>query len=91
MGFKPTIPQKLAGSLILPPVSEPSEIVDSNPATAAAEPPELPPGTLFKSHGFLTFLNAEFSFEEPIANSSRFVLPIIGMKFSFNFLTTVAS
>ena len=51
VGFIPTMPQKLAGSLILPPVSEPRASAASQDATDAAEPPEEPPGTLFKSQG----------------------------------------
>ncbi len=43
--------------------------------TAAALPPLDPPGTVSRSHGLCTGPNAEFSFEEPIANSSQFVLP----------------
>ena len=34
-----------------PPVSEPSARVASHEETLAAEPPEEPPGTLFKFHG----------------------------------------
>src|SRR5580692_5417694 len=44
-------------------------------ATAAAEPPEDPPGTRLRSHGLRDGPNAEFSVEEPIANSSMLVLP----------------
>ena len=44
-------------------------------ATAAALPPEEPPGTRSRSHGLRTAPNAEFSLEEPIANSSWLVLP----------------
>ena len=35
-------------------------------------------------------MNAEFSFEEPIANSSRLAFPTIGIKFPSNFSVTVA-
>ena len=35
-------------------------------------------------------MNAEFSFEEPIANSSKLALPTIGTKFVNNFSVTVA-
>src|ERR1041384_6594628 len=56
------------------PVSEPSVARHSSDATAAAEPPEEPPGTRVRSHGFRVVKNAEFSVELPIANSSRFVL-----------------
>ena len=45
------MPQKDAGNLIEPPVSEPSAKVASQAATEAAEPPDEPPGTFFKSHG----------------------------------------
>ena len=45
-------------------------------ATAAAEPPDEPPGTRSVSQGFLTGPYAEFSFDDPIANSSQFVLPM---------------
>lgn len=38
----------------------------------------------------MNFLNAEFSFEEPIANSSKFALPTIGTKLFNNFSVTVA-
>ena len=44
-------------------------------ATAAAGPPLLPPGTRLESHGFLVENKAEFSVEDPIANSSRLALP----------------
>ena len=42
-------------------------------ATAAALPPEEPPGTRARSHGLSTGPKAEFSFDEPIANSSWLV------------------
>src|SRR6185436_3165346 len=42
-------------------------------ATAAAEPPLDPPGTRNGSRGLRVGPNAEFSVDEPIANSSRFV------------------
>ncbi len=44
-------------------------------ATAAAEPPEEPPGTRAGFQGFRTGPYAEFSFEEPMPNASQFVLP----------------
>ena len=47
----------------------------SRPATAAAEPPDDPPGTRSRSQGLSTGPYPEFSFEEPIANSSMLVLP----------------
>jgi hypothetical protein len=38
-------------------------------------PPPEPPGTRSGFHGFRDGPNAEFSVEDPIANSSVFVLP----------------
>ena len=65
-----------AGWRTEPPVSVPSAQTTSPAATAAALPPLDPPGTVSRSHGLCTGPYAEFSFEEPIANSSQFVLPI---------------
>ena len=60
-------------------------------ATAAADPPDEPPGTLFKFQGFLVVFIAEFSVELPIANSSIFNFPKF-IKFSPLILSiTVAS
>src|SRR5436305_11384955 len=71
----PTTPQKLAGWRIEPPVSVPRATGASPAATAAAEPPDEPPGMRIKSHGLRVTWNALFSVDEPIANSSMFVLP----------------
>src|SRR4051812_29274573 len=74
-----------------PPVSEP-KLSGLNPAaTAAALPPLEPPGTRLVSWGFRVGPNAEFSVEEPIANSSRLVLPITIAPAACNRSTTVAS
>ena len=58
MGFIPTMPQKEAGWRIEPPVSVPVAARHSRAATAAAEPPEEPPGTRSLPpcgpHGFFT-------------------------------------
>eukprot|EP00955_Chlamydomonas_euryale_P053469 355515-Chlamydomonas_euryale.AAC.13 len=51
VGFKPTTPQKCAGWRIEPPVSVPSAATHSRAATAAAEPPDEPPGTRCVSAG----------------------------------------
>src|SRR3984957_6909226 len=58
-----------------PPVSLPSEYGTDPAATVAALPPLLPPGTRSMSHGLPTGPYAEFSVEDPIANSSQLVLP----------------
>ena len=64
------MPEKAAGWRIDPPVSVPRAQGASPPATAAAEPPEEPPGTRLASQGFFTGPKALFSLEEPMANSS---------------------
>ncbi len=60
-------------------------------ATAAALPPLEPPGTRLESRGFLVGPKAEFSVEEPMANSSRLALPTITAPAARNRATTVAS
>src|SRR3954463_14841747 len=91
-GRRPTMPQSAAGCLIEPPVSEPSAHGASPALTAAAEPPPEPPGTRVGSHGLRDGPNAEFSVDEPIANSSVFFLPRTRRPwFSFALRTTVAS
>ena len=74
--MKPTTPQSAAGWRIEPPVSEPSATGASRAATAAAEPPLDPPGMRSSAHGLCVAPNAEFSVDEPIANSSQLVLPM---------------
>ena len=46
------MPQRLAGWRILPPVSVPVAKGEMRAATAAADPPEEPPGTFALSQGF---------------------------------------
>src|SRR5205085_9631235 len=70
------MPHSAAGWRIEPPVSVPSAHGARPAATAAALPPDEPPGTRSRSHGLRTGPNAEFSFEDPIANSSWLVLAI---------------
>ena len=91
VGRSPTIPQSAAGCLIEPPVSEPSAHGARPPATAAAEPPPEPPGTRVGSHGLRDGPNAEFSVDEPIANSSVFVLPSVARPASLHRCATVES
>jgi hypothetical protein len=76
VGRTPTIPQNDAGWRTDPPVSEPRAPRANPAATAAALPPLVPPGTRSMSSGFRVGPLAEFSVEDPIANSSRLVLPI---------------
>ncbi len=72
-------------------MSEPRLTAANPAATAAAEPPLEPPGTRVVSWGLRVGPNAEFSVLEPIANSSRFVLPITTAPASRSRVTTVAS
>ena len=69
------MPVSAAGWRMDPPVSVPMPSGLWNAATAAAEPPLLPPGTRPRSHGLAVGPNALCSVDEPIANSSMFVLP----------------
>src|SRR5215207_2518892 len=91
VGFRPTTPQKPAGWRIDPPVSEPKLTMARPAATAAAGPPLLPPGTRSVLHGFRTGLKAEFSFDDPIANSSVLAFPTNTAPCSRRRRTTVAS
>ena len=60
-------------------------------ATATAEPPLEPPGVRVRSHGFFEGPSAEFSVDDPIANSSRLVLPMMMAPAFSRRSTTVAS
>jgi hypothetical protein len=73
--FDPDDPQSAAGWRIDPPVSLPMASGVIPAATEAAEPPEEPPGTREGSWGFRVGPKAEFSVDDPMANSSRLVLP----------------
>src|SRR5690554_278018 len=74
-----------------PPVSVPRAHGASPAATAAAEPPLDPPATRSRSWGFLVTPKAEYSEDEPMANSSRLVLPKMGRPALRTFSTTAAS
>src|ERR671935_3012135 len=84
------MPHRAAGWRIEPPVSVPRAQGALPGATAAALPPEEPPGTRVRSHGLSTGPKPEFSFEEPIANSSWLVLPSSGAPARSRRSTTVA-
>ena len=58
-----------------PPVSVPRAATAVFAATTAAEPPEEPPGMRSGSWGLRQGLMPEFSFDEPMANSSMLVRP----------------
>src|ERR687885_394789 len=65
VGLSPTIPHRAAGWRIEPPVSVPIAHGAVPAATAAAEPPDDPPGTREVSQGLRTGPYAEFSIFEP--------------------------
>ncbi len=85
------MPHSADGCLIEPPVSEPSAHGASPADTAAAEPPPEPPGTRAGSHGLCVGPYAEFSVDDPIANSSVFVLPRMRSPCSLQRAITVES
>jgi len=85
------MPVKAAGCRMDPPVSVPIANGAIPAATAAAEPPEDPPGTRWRSQGLRVGPKAEFSVEEPIANSSMLVLPSTMMSAAASRSVTVAS
>src|SRR5580693_8291317 len=74
-----------------PPVSDPRASGANPAATAAADPPLLPPGTLPGRRGLRVGPNAEFSVELPMANSSMLVLPSATAPAPRRRPTTVAS
>ena len=60
-------------------------------AIAAAEPPDEPPGTQRTSCGFRVGPYALFSVDDPIANSSMFVLATMSAPFARSRVMAVAS
>src|SRR3954454_22751506 len=87
----PVTPHSEAGWRMEPPVSVAVATGATRAATAAAEPPEEPPGTSFRSQGFLTGPYQLVSLDDPMANSSMLVLPSVTMPAASSFSTTVAS
>src|SRR6478735_3321988 len=87
----PTVAVTCAGCRMDPPVSEPRARGASQAATAAAEPPPDPPGMRERSQGLRVGPYAECSVDEPIANSSMFVLPSGTRPAARERATTVAS
>src|SRR6266550_9125839 len=80
-----------AGWRIDPPVSDPSENGAIPAATATADPPLDPPGIRSTAQGFFAGPNAEFSVDDPMANSSQLVLPTMTAPAASRRRTTVAS
>ena len=76
VGFIPTSPQHAAGIRIEPPPSEPVAHGTIPAATAAAEPPEEPPGVRVRSHGLRVIPLASLAVHGKIVSSGTFVIPI---------------
>src|SRR5690606_16635222 len=87
----PLTPQSAAGWRTDPPVSVPVAPMTKPAATAAADPPDEPPGTAETSQGLRAGPKAEFSLPEPMANSSQLSLPSGTAPACCRRLTTVAS
>ena len=58
LGFSPNTPQKCAGMRTESAISVPSSKLVSPAATAAAAPPDDPPGVRVRSHGLLVVPNS---------------------------------
>src|SRR5262249_60804144 len=86
-----TPPHTAPAGGVEPPVSVPIPSGASYAATAADDPPDEPPGTRLRSQGLCDGPNAEFSVEEPMANSSQLALPRITTPASRSRLVMVAS
>ncbi len=71
-------------------MSEPSASGTIRAATAAADPPLEPPGVRSGAHGFRVGPNAEFSVDDPIANSSQLVFPTMTAPAAMSRSTAVA-
>src|SRR5437763_10505627 len=91
VGLSPTTPHSAAGCRTEPPVSEPSAAGTMRAATAAAEPPDEPPATQSRFQGLRVGPNAECSVDDPMANSSRFVLATMDQPLARRRATTVAA
>src|SRR5947207_3381638 len=74
-----------------PPVSDPKAIGTIPAATDTADSPLDPPGIRSSAHGLRTGPKAEFSLDEPMANSSQFVLPTTTAPAASSRATAVAS
>src|ERR1700737_1675700 len=85
------MPVNAAGWRTEPPVSEPRAMGTMPGAPAARQPPDDPPGTRSGATGFRVGPYALFSVDEPIANSSMFVLPNGTAPAARSRATTVAS
>ncbi len=72
-------------------MSEPKVAMAVCAATAAADPPDDPPGERDRSCGLLVIFMDELAVVEPMANSSMFILPSGMAPAAFSLVMTVAS
>ena len=77
LGFSPTRPQQAAGIRIEPPPSLPWATGTMPAATAAAAPPEEPPGVRSRSHGLRVGPKMRASLTGRIPYSGSVVVPTI--------------
>ena len=77
LGFSPTSPQHAAGMRIEPPPSLPWATGTMPAATAAAAPPDEPPGVRCRSHGLRVGPKMRASLTGSTANSGSVVVPTI--------------
>src|SRR5579884_1333552 len=76
VGFMPTSPQHEAGMRIDPPPSDPVAHGTIPDATAAAEPPEEPPGVRLGSQGLRVTPLAALAVQGHMVSSGTLVIPI---------------
>src|SRR5207342_974129 len=91
VGFRPHVPQKAAGILAEPPVSETRLSGTMPAATAIADPPLDPPVILVGSHGFRVGPHDDSRFVTPAASSCWLVFPITIAPSSRSRVTSAAS
>ena len=70
VGRRPASPQRMAGSMMLPPVSLPIENETSAAAVEAPGPALLPPEPSSRSHGFIVWPPNQMSFKASAPSDS---------------------
>ena len=90
-GLKPESPHAAEGMRMDPPPSEPVANGTIPAATAAALPPEEPPGVRVVSHGLRVVPKIKFSVSALAANSGVFVLPTTTAPAAFRRATSTES
>jgi hypothetical protein len=91
VGLNPATPQSAAGNLIEPPPSVPMLSAPQPEATAAALPPDEPPGVKSRFHGLRVTPQSGLSVTVLWQNSGVVVLPMTMAPAAFSRSTTTAS